>query len=679
MYADRNAPLAPRNGHTLIAGIGGRISGCNNQKAESLEDQVDHGKEVVADLYTGPVEYRIITTTGKGERLDRPELAEIEAHFRKRELDIFVWEDLGRLVRGAEAARLLGIGVDNGVRILAPNDCIDTAEATWEEDALNACAEHVGHNAHTSKRIKHKLMNRFTKYGGSPARPIAGYDVPKGAKTYDAWALSEAATQIINHGLQLLRQDGNCETVAEYFNTVPWGDGIGFPVGPYCRNHRWDGKMVRRFYKNRLLGGAPGRGFRHTVKHHETGRRVSVPNPKGPKFRHYPHLAHVDLAELDEVNLAIGRRNTNLGRKHVNGVDSLYRVSRKGSLWPALQGRCWYCGNTSVWGANGVTEHLMCSGSRSWECWCSIGYDGQIARERVLRAFTDVLYGLQGFDDQFRDLVCQARQGPNTFAERQATLRREEAALEPRRQNVQEMMAAVGAKPMVLAALAEIEAEESRLAVERRALAALAGRRLDVPESAAALRSLLEEKFLSLATSSSEFNRLLRRLVPRFDVHLVRLCDGGHLLPRAEVTLALDGIVPDAKHVDGLPQLLRRDLGIDLFIPPQRERIRPRVVELAAHGMGPKAIAAQIACEAVEQTADRPTATAVQNALALHRQMQEMGLSSPYVAVLAPLSRFVAFHNEAPSEPVSAWTGCRAKSAAVMNAACVAGPLSAVR
>jgi hypothetical protein len=33
------------------------------------------------------VEYLIIATKGKGERLDRPELAQIEAEFRKSSLD----------------------------------------------------------------------------------------------------------------------------------------------------------------------------------------------------------------------------------------------------------------------------------------------------------------------------------------------------------------------------------------------------------------------------------------------------------------------------------------------------------------------------------------------------------------------------------------------------------------
>ncbi len=81
--SERN--LSPRNGYTLMAGLGARISGCASQKDERLEDQTDHNKEVITDLYAGPVEYLIIATKGKGERLDRPELAEIEAKFRHRQ------------------------------------------------------------------------------------------------------------------------------------------------------------------------------------------------------------------------------------------------------------------------------------------------------------------------------------------------------------------------------------------------------------------------------------------------------------------------------------------------------------------------------------------------------------------------------------------------------------------
>lgn len=261
MYAAVEVRLVPRNGHTLVVIVVARISGCANQKELSLEDQVDHAKQVVAEMYDGPVDFRIIATKGKGERLDRPELEQIEAELRKGEADLWVTEDLGRVVRGAEAVRLLGIGVDHVTRGISPNDYIDTAEPTWEEDALAACRDHVGHNAHTSKRLKHKLMNRFAKFGGATARPIAGYVVPPAAKTYDDWRRDEDAGPVIRDGLRILRETGSGEAVAEFLNAVPYKDDVGFPPGPYCRKKlpdgtrvrtsRWDGKMALRFYRKR--------------------------------------------------------------------------------------------------------------------------------------------------------------------------------------------------------------------------------------------------------------------------------------------------------------------------------------------------------------------------------------------------------------------------------------------
>src|SRR5437868_3681638 len=104
-----DATIVPRNGRTLIVGIVARVSGCSKQKEISLDDQIDHAKEEVSPLHQGPVEYRVISTKAKGERIDRPELVEIEALIRSRVLDLLVMEDIGRLVRGIEVVRLCGI------------------------------------------------------------------------------------------------------------------------------------------------------------------------------------------------------------------------------------------------------------------------------------------------------------------------------------------------------------------------------------------------------------------------------------------------------------------------------------------------------------------------------------------------------------------------------------------
>jgi hypothetical protein len=143
------------------------------------------------------------------------------------------------------------------------------------------------------------------------------------------------------------------------------------------------------------------------------------------------------------------------------------------------------------------------------------------------------------------------------------------------------------------------------------------------------LRSSLEKSFEELALESFDFGDLMQQLVPEFHVYSVRLCDGGHLLPRARVKLDLAGSVPDAEHVPALKNLLTRVITVDLFDrPPQRERIRDEAVRLVAKGLKSVEISRTIE--------ERPKPAAVDRSLALDRMMNELGLKSPYVLVAEP-------------------------------------------
>ena len=225
--------LRPRNGHTLMIFIVCRISGCANQKELSIEDQADNAKQEVAELYDGPTEFRTIKTKAKGERLDRPELEQIEAAYKSGEYDLFVYDDLSRLIRGGEAARLLGVGVDHATRSICLGDGIDTIDDTWEEDALNACSENVAHNERTSKRIKQKCMNRFRKFGQPTGRPIAGYIVPDGVKSYDDWLKDELWTALIREEAQVLRRtlDSPLWPTTSKRGIFPWASTLAAKAG----------------------------------------------------------------------------------------------------------------------------------------------------------------------------------------------------------------------------------------------------------------------------------------------------------------------------------------------------------------------------------------------------------------------------------------------------------------
>jgi site-specific DNA recombinase len=105
-------------------------------------------------------------------------------------------------------------------------------------------------------------------------------------------------------------------------------------------------------------------------------------------------------------------------------------------------------------------------------------------------------------------------------------------------------------------------------------------------------------------------------------VYTVRLCDGGHPESRARVKLNLGGSIRDIQRVPGLESLLSRELTLDLFDPPQRERIRTEAVRLAAEGLTERCIARSLS-EKVTQPAVQSAARRLREAPSAHaREVQ---------------------------------------------------------
>lgn len=286
--------------------------------------------------------------------------------------------------------------------------------------------------------------------------------------------------------------------------------------------------MIRRFYYNPLLSGRPGRGFKHTVKHYESGNRISIPKPVGPQFLNYPHLAHLDPVEQDGLIALLISKHAKQGRKKRDGVDSLFQVPRKRTCFPAQHARCWYCGRQYIRGGNGIREHLACSGSREWHCWNSIAFNGALAATRLVEVVTNELFRLTDFDVQYAELIQIAMENRlSGSSDRWAALTRDEAKLSRDRENVKSTIAAYGPGPLTRQMFDELAQTEQRIAHDRWQLESVSARQLVVPSSTAELRGLLEEQFTRLAIESPEFGDLMRLLVPDFQVYLVRLCDGG--------------------------------------------------------------------------------------------------------------------------------------------------------
>ncbi|MBL9083334.1 MAG: hypothetical protein JNK76_16080 [Planctomycetales bacterium] len=620
--------LKPRNGHTLEVRAVCRISGCPRQKEMSLEDQEQNAREFVIDAYSHRYEFECLSTIGKGECLERPELAKIEEMYRSNLVDLVIYDELSRLVRGQHAVTLLGIGVDHGVRSICLADGIDTIEATWEEDALNACSENVAHNQRTSHRVKTRMMNRFKRHGFTPLRLIPGYEAPEGALSFNDWVKTAGAEEWVYAGRDLLFEARDYSLVGDYFNK------LGVPVGPCCKKSDvWTGTLVKAFYTHPLLVGQARRGTKTNVKLHQSGKRVPRTNPKGPNFYPVPHLAYFDEAEGSELKAVIKEitaANKGGGDRNAARIG----VPRKRTLFPGQFARCGYCGRLMLWGGNGRGDNLMCGGARNWNCWNSFSFSGGLATRLVVDHVVHELEGLAGFDEQFRELTAAAGTKALPELERQRRqLAADERQLAAERANVDEVIRTLGMRGPVLAACEKLEQLEKSLLSQRRAIAKLTKRPLALPSSITELRRLFHEEFAQVAQDSPEFNPFLQKIVADFHVYLVRLCDHPAVYPRARITLAFDGLAPDLRHVEPVRSFLRQEITLDLFEAPERARIMPEAVRLQQEiGHKPKAIAGLLA----QQTPWRPSDTAVQRALKLHKRMIEQNLTSPFVVVTAP-------------------------------------------
>ena len=145
-----------------------------------------------------------------------------------------------------------------------------------------------------------------------------------------------------------------------------------------------------------------------------------------------------------------------------------------------------------------------------------------------------------------------------------------------------------------------------------------------------AIRTLVRQEMQHLARESQEFGRLMRQLVPEICVYPYRLIDGGQVRLRAHATLDVSRFAEGWADRAEVQSLLKGELIVDLFEPPQRERFREQVWRLT-HSPDERLTERQIA---VRLGITQP---AVQYAKALQRELDAAGRTDAYVPVTVPI------------------------------------------
>lgn len=318
----------------------------------------------------------------------------------------------------------------------------------------------------------------------------------------------------------------------------------------------------------------------------------------------------------------------NCRRKGKDGVDPRNSVGKQRTRPLGQHVRCWYCGAHYVWGDNGITDHLMCSASREWKCWNSIGFNGPLATERLLAAITNKLGNIGGIEEQYHAILESAMSGTADDDRVRVDLESQQSALEREKLKIKEVILTAGHQPLLGEMLEDLNSRERQLALQWQTFERRKRTPLKLPATPMDLRKHLSDELAQLTNESWRLADLLRQLVPEIQVCLVRLCDGGHLYPCAKAKLNLLGSVADSVLTPDLCELISSEVTLDLFIPSERELFREECVRLASQGVLQRDNASRLP--------GQPTQALVSKSIQLDKRMRNLGLSSAFVMLDEP-------------------------------------------
>jgi site-specific DNA recombinase len=621
MVIPLNPPLVPkRRGGFLKVLIIARIS-TEHQDVKSLADQTAKAKDYVWHAYSGKVEWKIIQSRGSGEHLDRKELLEAEELIESGEFDLVISEDLARICRRKRAYDFCELCLDRKTRLIAINDRIDTAVAGWEDAAFISTWHHERSNRETSQRIQRSLRARFSR-GEVFQFIIYGYIKKAGKSTEADVSKDPSAESIYDEWFRRL-EDG-----ASYSEIADWLNDQRIATGPFSRGEKWTCMMVARITNNPLLKGVRVRNKKKSQRINKTGRHVSVDAPPEERLeRICPHLAFIDPERYDRVIALLKRRNARYKRKGVNGIDPRKGISKKRTIWPGQHLRCGICNAIFYWTGVGEKKVMKCSRNQSYQCWNGIEVNGELVAKKLTSAIFREIMNLRGFDDTFLAKARQQWQDDRNAADaHKVELARRKQEIEQKIGRITDAIAISEESLSLLGKLHQLEKDRDQLLLDISALDASCPNEPTMP-SLDVIKAKAKDVFTQFAPGNPELGRLMQILIPVLKVYPVRLCDGRSIVLRARVQLNLTAL-SDQPWTGDIPAVLRREISVDLFDPPQREQFRTQVVQMRATGMTEQQVADQLGI----------TKTAAQHAAALQRKMDEFGLVDPYVPVLEPTS-----------------------------------------
>lgn len=485
----------------------------DEQRQQSIADQDDYCRSFLADNGCTPRTIELLSDDGlSGELQSRPGIDKVREGLRKRRWDLILVEDSSRLFRGIQwCLPLVGLAVDQGIRVICINDSVDTANDDWEQRLTDAQLHHGKDNYYTRHRIK-RAHDGLWRIGAAIGPLRSGYrryikdrnarKPPKFDEIDPKWA------PVILRAYRMVASLRSLDVVAKYLTQS------GLPKTSNGQSLKWNDRNVISLIRCTKYRGVEFYRQEISKKTHATGEYNPVPNPDPHKVLHreMPHLRMVADWLWHKANKAIDDRATP-GARPTGLEHTLFGIPRDSRSLLSNIFVCGICG--SKMHAEGRNEGgYRCSAARHGDCWNKATCLREFAHNSIIAAVSQAI--LAAAPDSAEILIGHIESlmmDQSQLREEQRNLAVRRSELKQKQQRLLNAIQKVDSLPeFVEQVIAQLESEDRELQIDEQRLSAQLTEARSVPDRQQ-IAELFESAIKTVQLGDEAARPLLRQLL----------------------------------------------------------------------------------------------------------------------------------------------------------------------
>jgi DNA invertase Pin-like site-specific DNA recombinase len=642
-------PIEVRHGRKLRVLTYARFSTLE-QDHTSVEDQHSANRRRLAEWGIDNAEVTELSDEAvSGELHNRPGIDLVRAGIQRQAWDLILAEDSSRLFRVlTSCVELVQDADDADIRVILPNDRIDTSEDDWLDRLCDVQRHHQRDNYYTRLRLRRKIEGLWSQGAAvGPLRPGFRRRASRAATARDPEKgpffdeVNQTWRPIICEAFERVAANEPLWSVAAWLTTAR------LPKTSNSLSEVWSARNVIELIRNPIYRGEELYGKLVTKRKRGAKPKQVASDPDKVCRRRMEHLRMVGDALWFRANRAIDQRNTR--KRTMRGSDHPLTGIPRDSRGPLSQVLvCGRCGEKAH--ADGRIEGgYRCSQAGKHLCWNRATVVRSYAHEQIGNAIASALIASPNLLDALITHASQLATEDQTLTKLKSQRESKVRSLVLKRDRLLRLFEdGQGEIQVVGERLKAIEQELIVANSELQEACELITNRRPVLS-----REEIEDKLRQTASSVLSMDREVSFLLPRLIQGKIRLVpyrrrDHNAIVLRAafqlrSLPLALSEMLRLLSGGDvQLSEEMMEDLSflIDLFPADRIASNAKRAAELKAQGMTIRAVSHELALT------ERASAKAIQ----LGKLMQADGSDDPFVEVIerpASASRW-RFRDETP-------------------------------